>query len=137
MIDNYTIYLNPIIPPDFYYAKIIHLETEPAAFQFPKILTKLSIHPIHHLPENTILTSIIHPTNKSREHFEKFVHTFLNPDERDVSMADGRWGSIWVYNAKYDETEYSSVKFVFQPIKVKLAVWDIYEREKENSNQAG
>ena len=131
LINNNEIYFNPIITPNFYFAKIIQIETEASDFYFPKTLIKLSLHHDYGFPDETILSSIIHPTEKAEKHFLKFVHTFLNYDERDVCKAQNRWGSIWVYDAEYNETQYSAVKFVWQPNSVKMKSIEIFQRERE------
>jgi hypothetical protein len=129
MIDNSLIYHNPLIPPNFYYAKIVHIETEKAAFYYPKILVQLLIRPSDILPQEKTLVSIIHPTNNSRKHYDNFIETFLGYHDKDVTCALGRWGSIWVYDAEYQETKYSAVKYVYQPLWLKLSIMQIYEQE--------
>ena len=130
MINNNEIYHNPLIPPHFYFAKIIYVEAEPSDFYYPKTLIKLCLHSGYGITSEIILTSIIHPTHNSQEHFEKFAHTYLCYDENDIGKAIGRWGSIWVYDAEYNETKYSMVKFVWQPFWVQIMNIGIYEKER-------
>ena len=75
MIDNNNILLNnPLIPPGYYFSKIIDIETEPSDFIFPKILIKLQLHKKYEL-ENNIFHSILFPTENSYYHYKNFFET--------------------------------------------------------------
>ena len=130
MIHNSLIY-NSIIPEGFYYAKIIDLQTEPSDFIYPKLLIKLQIHKKHNLNENTFLYSILYPTNKSKDHYKKFIHTFLCYKDKDFKKAINRYGSIWVYHSEFNSTVFSSVKFVYQPRKIKIECLYLEREERE------
>ena len=135
MINNSAIYRNPIIEPRFYFAKLLHIETEEADFAFPKIMAQLRIHPKDGVPEDTILTSIIHPSHKSSEIYNKFVATFLVDDINDpnqIKQAIGRWGSVGVFKAKYGKTEYSAIAYKFQSQMDVRAVLRITRQEEDD-----
>ena len=55
----------------------------------------------------------------------------MNYDENDIGKAIGRYGSIWVYDANYHESEYSMVKFVWQLNMIKMKNMEIIEKEGE------
>ena len=117
MINNSIIYSNRIIEPRFYFVKLVNLETEDCDFAFPKIMAQLRFNPKDGVPKDTILTSIIHPSHKSAEIYNKFIATFLIDDINDpeqIKQAIGRWGSVGVFKAKYDKTEYSAIAYKFQ-----------------------
>ena len=44
MIDNATVFDNPLIPDGYYYAKVTSIEQEPTNFEYPKLLIKLKLH---------------------------------------------------------------------------------------------
>ena len=133
MIHNSQIF-NSIIPEGFYFAKVIEIETEPSDFKYPKILIKLKIHKKHNLNKNIFLYSIIHPTKKSKDHYEKFIDTFLCYKDTDFKKAINRIGSIWVYRSEFNDTVFSSVKFVYQPRSVKIECLNLEEKEREGGN---
>ena len=130
MINNSLIY-NSIISEGFYYAKVIELETEPSDFIYPKLLIKLKIHKRHNLNENIFLYSIIHPSKKSKDHYEKFIHTFLCFKDKDFKKAINRIGSIWVYKSEYENTVFSAVKYVYQPRRIKIECLYLEQEERE------
>lgn len=137
MIDNSLIYKNPVIPSGFYYAKVIHVEEEPSHYLFPKLLIQLTLHAEHGLPKDIILTSILHPTPNSYWHFRNFFHTFAWGDcLADVEEIIGQWGSVKVLKNEYNDTEYSSVKFVYQPRLVRIESNRIMREEKEAEDAA-
>lgn len=70
MIDNSLIYQNPVIPDGFYYAKVISVEEEPSHYMFTKLMSQLILHLKHSLPDDVVLTSIIHPI------YSKFILAF-------------------------------------------------------------
>ena len=42
-----------------------------------------------------------------------------------------RWGCIELLDAKYGKTEYSAVKFVYQPLPIRLRTLEIEQQETE------
>ena len=132
MIDNSLIYQNPVIPSGFYFSRVICVKEEPSHYLFPKLLIQLTLHPDHGLSDDIVLTSIIHPTSNSYWHFRNFFHTFMWGEYLiDVEKAIGQWGSVEVEKNTYGETEYSSVKFVFQPMPVRIESNKIMREEQE------
>ena len=129
MINNSLIY-NSIIPQGFYFVKIVELQTEPSDYIYPKILIKLQIHKRHNLNKNIFLYSIIYPTEKSKDHYDKFIHTFLSYKDKDFKKAINRWGSIWVYTSEFNDTVFSSVRYVFQPRQIKIECLYLEEEER-------
>jgi len=130
MISNDVIFYNPIITPGYYYAKIINLKTEESDFHFPKLLIYLKLHPDYNLA-NIILASIIHPTINSEIHFENFWKTYGVLGDGSYSDCRERYGSIQVYNAEYNGSEYSAVKYVYQPIPIRMKACRLTREERE------
>ena len=121
MIDNNILLKNPLIPPNYYYAKVIDVEAEPANHYFPKLLVTLELHPMYCLPPNTYFRAILHPTDRSFYHYKNFFITFMpgkNTDE--LNQAVGTWGSIKIYNTEFADTKYSAVRFCYQPLWVRF-----------------
>ena len=137
MINNSAIYSNSIIEPRFYFAKLVNLETEKSDFAFPKIMAQLRFHPKDGVAKDTILTSIIHPSHKSADIYAKFIATFMIDDINDpnqIKQAIGRWGSVGVFNAKYDKTEYSAIAYKYQSQMDVRAVLGITRQEQDDYN---
>ena len=130
MINNSLIY-NSIISEGFYYAKVIELETEASDYIYPKLLIKLKIHKKHNLNDNIFLHSILYPTKKSKDHYKKFVDTFLTHKDKDFRKAINRIGSIWVYHSEFNSTVFSAVKYVYQPRKIKIECLYLEQEERE------
>jgi len=130
MINNSLIYHNPIIPQGYYYAKVIRCEAEPADFHFPKLLIYLKPHHSYNL-NNVILASIIHPTINSQFHYGNFWNTYAIWANGDINKTINQHGSILVYNAEYNGTEYSAVKYVYQPMDVRYKACKLTAGEGE------
>ena len=133
MADLSAIYRNPRIPPGYYFAKAIEVNTENiAGYERPLVFVRVQIHPDHKLGDHVVLTNIIHPTEASRFYFINFVNTFIGFETHDLSLSLNRWGSIEVYDAKYQKTMYSAVKWIYQTREVRSKIADIYRREQEH-----
>ena len=129
MIDLSLIYRNKRIPKGYYFAKVTDIDTEEVGQNRPRIQVALKIGPMHE-ESGTILHSIIHATDAAIYWYKNFVSTFLIRGNR-YHEATGRWGSIEVYNAKHGKTKYSAVKFVYQPLGIRLHSHDIELAEQD------
>jgi len=123
MINNHSIYLNPIIQPRLYCVKLLNLKQEPSTYTFPTLLNYLHIHPEHDLGD-IILNSIIHPTPDSEPRYNLFCKTFLRSDDEELESAIGRYGAVQVFNREYNGTKYSVVKYLEQTNQLK---WQVEE----------
>jgi len=123
MIENNTIYSNPVIPPKYYCVKLLNLKQEPSNHTFPKLLIYLQIYPDHDVGD-IILTSIIHPTPASEPIYNLFIETFLKSPDEELENAIGRYGAVQTYNKEYEGTCYSVVKFVEQTEECKRQMED-------------
>jgi hypothetical protein len=132
MIDNNILLNNPLIPPNYYFAKVVDIEAEPADYFFPKLLIKLTLHPMYGIDENSVFSAIIYPGDKSYYHYKNFFNTYmLGEDTNDLEKSKGRWGSVKIYNADFGDVEYSAVRFCYQPLPVRMESWRIGKDEKE------
>lgn len=132
MIDNSEIYKNPIVPSDFYFMKVISVQDEEANYIFPKLLVRLKLHPGYEFPEDYVFSSILHPTQMSYFHYKNFFNAYMLGEKLDAfDKAIGRWGSIKLEQKKYGETQYSAVKFVYQPLPVRMESWKIGAENKQ------
>jgi len=121
MIDNSRIYQNPIVPNGFYYMKVVSVENEPAHYIFPKLLIVLTPHPKYGMEDSIEFASILHPTQASYWHYKNFFDCFmLGEIVFEFEKAVGQWGSVKLEQSTYGETVYSAVKFVHQPIPVRI-----------------
>lgn len=131
MIDNNILLNNPLIPPDYYYAKVIDIEAEPANHYFPKLLVKLQLHPMYGLPKDACFRAILFPTDKSFYHYKNFFNTFIpGKDADELDKAIGKWGSVEIYNSEFGDIEYSAVRFCYQPRWVMMESWKLTKEEK-------
>jgi hypothetical protein len=132
MLNISSPYHNPLIEAGYYYVKVIELYTQEAPeYNRPRILVRVQIHPCHELGEDVTLAAIIHPSENSKFLYTNFCNTFLKATEQDVHHALDRWGSVYIYPTQYGKTQYSAIKWVYQPYRVKLAVAEIYRQERE------
>ena len=129
MIDLSLIYRNKRIPKGYYFAKVTDIATEELGQNRPRIYVALKIGPMHE-EGGTILHSIIHATDASIYFYKNFVFTFLIRGNR-FHEAIGKWGCIEVCNAKYDETRYSTVKYIWQPWRVRTQTHQIAQEEQQ------
>ena len=114
MIDNATVFNNPTIPDGYYYAKIISIEQEPANFKYPKLLIKLKLHRMYGIDDT--LTAILYPTEKSLFHYKNFIRSYIMyTDHCSFDEIPDVYGSIEICRTKYEETMFSSAKFVYMP----------------------
>ena len=121
MIDNSIIYKNPIVEDGFYFMKVVSIIDEPANYLFPKLLIKLKPHSQYEMDENIEFASILHPTHASYWHYKNFFNCFmLGEVVFEFEKALEQWGSVKVEQSKFGETVYSAVKFVYQPIPVRM-----------------
>ena len=126
-IDLSSIYKNPRIPAGYYIAKITDVIEEPIKDEFPRVQVTLKIWDKEE--RGTELTSILHGSAKCKYYHKNFFATF----RFDVahSLAKGKWGCIEVYDAKYMQTEYSAVKYIYQKPEVKQKVIALEIAEEE------
>jgi len=128
MIDNNILLNNPLIPASYYYAKVIEVEAEPADHYFPKLLVTLKLHPIYGLPTETYFRAILFPTDKSFFHYKNFFNTFmLGVNTDNLAQAVGMWGPVEVYNSEFGDIEYSTVRFCYHPLAIRMEVWRLEE----------
>jgi len=133
MINNNIILNNPTISEGYYFAKVIQVESEPADYFFPKLLIKISLHPMYGLGNNSYFHAIIHPTNNSFYHYKNFFNAYmLGVGTTELEKAIGQWGSVEISHSDFNETTYSSVRFVYQPRAVMMEAWRIGRDEREN-----
>lgn len=133
MIDKSTIYENPVIPQGFYFAKLIDLELEEVGAERPLIWAKLRIGPFYdNGAAGSILTAIIHPTEKADKYYLGFRQNFnLSEEPPNYTKALSRWGCIWAYATTYKNTTYAAVRFCYQPIDIRLKAVEIRELDEE------
>ena len=130
MIDNSILLTNPHIPEGYYFAKVIAVESESSEYLFPKLLIKLILHPMYGILEDTELSAIIHPTDRSYYHYKNFFNTYmLGMDTGEVDKAVGRWGSIQIADFHFNDSHYSTVRFVYQPLQIRMESWRIGQDE--------
>lgn len=130
MIDLSSIYHNPIVPEGYYYVQIVHLETdEVPGCNKPRILVKLEPWWEHDLGEDILFTAIVYPTEAARFYYENFQNTFLKSKEEPVVQALNRWGCVQILNTRFDNTEYSSVKWIRQIPKAKKTIAHILKQD--------
>jgi hypothetical protein len=124
MINNATIYTNPVLPPRIYCTKLLNLKQEELNYNFPKLLLYIQIHSEHDIGD-IILTSIIHPSPAAEPIYNMFVHTFLKSPDEELENAKGRYGAVQVYNKEYEGTTYSVVKFIEQTNMLRNQMRDV------------
>ena len=129
MIDLSSIYRNRRLPAGYYFAKVTDIDTEELGHDRPRIEVSLKIGHMH-AEGGTQLSSIIHPTDAAIFWYKNFVSTFLIRGNR-YHQAIGRWASIEVLDAKHGKTKYSAVKYVYQPLEIRLQTHDIEMAEQE------
>lgn len=114
MIDNATVFDNPLIPDGYYYAKVTSIEQEPANFQYPKLLITLKLHRMYGI--NDTLAAILYPTEKSQFHYKNFIRSFIMyTDHCSFDEIPNVYGSIDICRSRYQDTVYSGVRFVYMP----------------------
>ena len=130
MIDNSIILKNPVIPAGYYFSKIRDIETEASNFVFPKILVKLELHKRYELGENNIFHAILHPTQDSYYYYKNFFNSFMLGQETDkLEEAIGVWGSVEMSNSEFNDTKYSTVKFVYNPREIMIESFRIWKED--------
>lgn len=136
MIDYNLLLNNPLIPEGYYFAKVVEIESEPSDYNFPKIMVRLQVDPMYGFPRNTCLRAILNPTEKSYYHYKNFFNTYMpGLDADDLTKAIGNWGSINVYNSEFGDVEYSTVKFCYQPIAIRLDACRLAKAEQAEGNE--
>jgi len=138
MIDNMSVLNNPLIPSGYYYAKVLRIEAEPVPdLKFPKLHIQLRLHPSYGLPEGTIFSSLLFPSPKTYFHYKNFYNTYMLGQFTDeFHKAIGTWGCIQIYPSLLAGVEYSSVRFVYQTMPIRMKSWRI-EREERNNVSVG
>jgi len=132
MIHNGVIYSNPVVPDGFYYMQVTAVQEEPANYIFPKLLITLKPHAQYKLDEQVEFASILHASPKCYWHYKNFFNTFMLGDPaEDLDKAIGQWGSVRVEQAQYGETLYSSVKFTYQPLPIRMQAAQLFCDETE------
>ena len=136
MIDNAIVFDNPTIPDGYYYAKVVSINQEPANFQYPKLLIKLKLHRMYGIEDDT-LASILYPTEKSQFHYKNFIRSFIIYN-KDLSFdtIPGVYGTIEVSRTKYEETTYSSVRFVYMPRWAMMEAIQLTRQDEEDGHVA-
>ena len=114
MIDNRKIYENRRVPPGYYYAELASVSTEDTGFDFPKTLVRVRLLPNQGARKNTVLAVIIHPVPEALYYMKNFRQTFPVWDDINEQPLIGQIGCIEVYDAEYNGTRYSAVKFIYQ-----------------------
>jgi len=134
MIDNGVILKNPLVPEGFYFAQVIAVETEPVATSaIPKLLIQLRLHTSYGLPSDSVFSAILHPTERSMWHYVNFFNTFMLMDPIDQpTKAIGCWGSVRIRPSKFNGIEYSTVKFVYQPLAIRMKSWKLGLEDAES-----
>jgi len=138
MIDNKSVFDNPIIPNGYYYAKVLRIEAEPVLdSKFPKLYIQLRLHPSYGLSEGTIFSSLLFPSPKTYFHYKNFYNTYMLGQFTDeFDKAIGQWGCIQIYPSILAGVEYSSVRFVYQPMPIRMESWRL-DREETNNDPVG
>lgn len=130
MIDLSSIYRNPQIPAGYYFVKLIDINTEELGLTRPRIWVKLRIGPMYPPESGQHLHSIIHPTDRAIYFYKTFVSTFIIRGNR-YHEAINHWGCIEVFDAQHGKTKYSAVKYVYQPLNIRLKVDEIEQDERD------
>ena len=85
MINNNTLLTNPPIPDGYYFSKVVDVESEASDYLFPKLLIKLTLHPMYATSDDNEVSAILHPTDRSYYHYKNFYNTFmLGEDTSDL-----------------------------------------------------
>jgi hypothetical protein len=130
MIDLSSIYHNPIVPEGYYYVQVVHLETDDVSgCKKPRILVELEPWWEHDLDSDTRFSAIVYPTESARFYYENFQNTFLKNPNEPVEQALHRWGCVQILNTRYNQTEYSSVKWIRQIQAAKKTIAHILKQE--------
>ena len=133
MIDNNILLTNPPIPEGYYFSKVVSVESEPSDYLFPKLLIKLTLHPMYATPDDNEVSAILHPTEKSYYHYKHFFNTYMLGEFTDeVHKAVGRWGSIQITTSAFNDTTYSTVRFVYQPLQIRMESFRTGQDEDES-----
>jgi len=128
MIDLSSIYRNPRLPQGYYSCKVTDIDTEEIGLNRPRIRVTLKVGPMHE-EVGTILHSIIHATDAAIYWFKNFVSTFAIRSNR-YHEAIGRWGCVQVFNAKHVKTKYSAIKYIYQPLPIRMRSHEIAQDEQ-------
>ncbi|MCJ7483973.1 MAG: hypothetical protein MUO31_13525, partial [Thermodesulfovibrionales bacterium] len=74
----------------------------------------------------------LYPTKLSYFHYKNFFICFMLGEKLDdFEKAVGRWGSVRLEQAQYSETTYSAVKFVYQPLPVRMKNWKLDAEDEQ------
>ena len=80
----------------------------------------------------TIFVAIVYPTANSFIHYKNFFDTFMLGDNtEDLEKCVGEWGSVEIKTSDFGDREFSVVKFVYQPLPIRIEAWRISVSEKE------
>jgi len=132
MIQNNTVFNNPVVHGGYYFVQVTEVEAEPSDFVFPKLLITVRPNDIYGLPENTCFRAILHPTPRSLIHYENFFNTFFWGQRSidDLTKAIGQWGSVELGQSEFCGITYSVVRFCYQPLRIRLQSWRIMGQEQ-------
>lgn len=135
MIDNKSVLNNPLIPSGYYYAQVLKIEAEPVAgFTFPKLHIQFQLHPDYGLPEGTLFSSLLFPSPKTYFHYKNFYNTYMLGQFTDaLDKAIGHWGCVQISPSLLAGVEYSAVRFVYQPMPIRMESWRL-DREETNND---
>jgi hypothetical protein len=139
MINNNIVLNNPHVPGGYYFAQVLSIEAEPVSdFIFPKLLIRLQLHPAYGLPQENVFASVLYPTGKSFFHYKNFYNTFMLGNYTDeLNKAVGQWGSVQIAHSTLVDEEYSAVRFVYQPIPIRMESWRLNKEEKNGGTEGG
>lgn len=125
-----TIYLNPVLPPGFYWLKLVDVESEHCGAERPRLWLNFEVGPMHEGFARRHLCTIIHPTEKARFYYVNFVNAFRVVG-MDFTGAIGRWASVAVAPAEFNGTTYSTLRFTHQPLPLRNSASQIEHAEAE------
>lgn len=109
-----TIYMNPVVPQGYYFAKVRNVMTERVTgADRPKIWVELELGPMYREHSGRRFCVIIHPSEKAGYIYVNFLNSFRVTGAR-YEEAIGRWASVELCPAKYEKTHYSAVRFCHQ-----------------------
>lgn len=122
------LYSNPIVKAGTYLAKVSRVKASKRADGATTLTVELVLD--HYGPEvnGKKLVAIVHSTEKGKKFFDAFLDAY-RVTEQTVQQAVGRYAAVWIYDAQYQGSFYSAVKFPFQTFAVQEKVAEIEAQE--------
>ncbi len=122
------LYSNPIVKAGTYLAKVERVKASKRADGATTLTVELVLD--HYGPEvnGKKLVAIVHSTEKGKKFFDAFLDAY-RVTEQTVQQAVGRYAAVWIYDAQYQGSFYSAVKFPFQTFAVQGKVAEIEAQE--------